>query len=251
MKNRTRWLLLAAAACAVTSVAAGAPSMLRRMDSFKVQQVEIRGTKYLAAYDALVQTGITRTSNVFEEFDPWRARLLRHPMVLDAQIERQLPNTIKVAITEAEPVALVRTPELQPVDARARALPIDPASIDLDLPVLVRPATPNAAGFFQDAGTRETIAVLTALQHQDARLFSWISEAAPAANRGVLLRLRQPAGAQALVSADPRAMRLRELEVALSDLSARGELSRLKSIDARFRDQIVVSLGSVAPQTRN
>jgi cell division septal protein FtsQ len=238
---RTRWVLLGLIACATTSVAAGAPAMLRKMDSFKVEHVEIRGTKYLPAYDALVQTGITRTSNVFDEFAQWRESLLKHPMVLDAQIERELPNTIKVMITEAEPVALARTPELQPVDARARALPIDPSTIDLDLPVLANEARPEANGYFRDARTREAIAVLNTLRMRDQRLFSWISEVAPIGT-GLQLNLRQPAGAQVLVATDPRALRLRELEVALADLSARGELSQLKRVDARFRDQIVVTI---------
>jgi hypothetical protein len=242
MTARTRWLLLAAGACVVTSGAATAPAMLRRMDAFKVQRVEIRGTRYLAPYDALVQSGITRASNVFDEFQPWRARLLQHPMVLTAEVERELPSTIKVSITEAEPIALVRTPALQPVDARARTLPIDPAAIDLDLPVLSPGSKPDANGYYKDRFTRDAVSVLNALRLQDARLYSWISEAAPAGNQGLLLELRQPLGAKALVASDPRALRLRELEVTLSDLSARGELSQLKRIDARFREQIVVSL---------
>ena len=242
MKARTRWLLLGGGACAVLSVAASAPTMLRRMDAFRVQRVEIRGTRYLAPYEALVQSGITRKSNVFDAFEPWRASLLKHPMVLNAEIERELPNTIKVVITEAEPVALVRTPDLQPVDARARALPIDPATMDLDLPVLANETRADAAGYFKDVRTRDAIAVLNMMRKQDQRLYSWISEVAPISARGLLFSLRQPAGAQVLVNTDPRALRLRELEVALADLSARGELSQLKRIDARFRDQIVVTL---------
>ena len=242
MTAPSRWLVLACIAGAATTVAAGAPSVLRKMDSFKVEHVEIRGTKYLAAYDALVQTGITRTSNVFDAFEPWQASLLKHPMVLQAEIERELPNTIKVNITEAEPVALVRTPELQPVDARGRILPIDPASIDLDLPVMGSNTRPDAAGFFKDQHTHDVIAVLNTLRLNDQRLYSWISEVAPAGSHGLLLSLRQPNGGQALVASDPRGLRLRELEVALADLSARGELSQLKRIDARFRNQIVVSL---------
>ena len=242
MTARARWLLLAGGACAITSLAAGAPAMLRRMDAFKVQRVEIRGTRYLAPYDALVQSGITKASNVFDEFEPWRTRLMRHPMVLDAVVERELPNTLKVSITEAEPVALARTPALAPVDARARALPIDPATIDLDLPIINRSARPDAQGYFKDQPTRAAIAVLNRLRMENQRLYSWVSEVAPAGSQGLLLQLRQPLGAQALVVADPRALRLRELEVTLSDLSARGELSQLKRIDARFRDQIVVSL---------
>jgi hypothetical protein len=244
MKARTRWLLLACGACAVTSLAAGAPTVLRRMDSFRVDRVEISGTKYLAAYDALVQSGITRTSNVFEEFEPWRIRLLRHPMVLDASIERELPNIIRVTVTETEPVALVRTPDLQPVDARGRVLPIDPAAIDLDLPVLTRTTRPDARGYFQEPQTRAAIAVLSALRQHDEQLYGWISEAAPTSSEGMLLRLRQPLGARVLLSSDVHALHLHELEIALADLSARGELSRLKHIDARFRDQIVVSLDS-------
>lgn len=248
MKHRTRWLLLAGAACAVTSLAAGAPTVLRHMDSFRVQRVEIRGTKYLPAYEALVQTGIKPTSNVFDQFEPWRAKLLRHPMVLAADIERELPNTIKVDITEAEPLALAKLPELRPLDARNRALPIDPSTIDLDLPVLARPPKVDARGHVRDANTRAALAVLDALRQRDARLYSWISEVSPVMNDGLLLRLREPAGAQALVASDPRALRLRELEVTLSDLDARGELSRLKLIDTRFRDQVVVSL---KPEDKN
>src|SRR5688572_17041671 len=164
------------------------------MDSFKVEHVEIRGTKYLGAYDALMQSGITRTSNVFDAFEPWRASLLKHPMVLNVEIERELPNTIKVMITETEPVALARTPDLQPVDARGRALPIDPAAIDLDLPVLANESRADGAGYFKDARTRDAIAVLNMMRLQDQRLYSWISEAAPISARGLLLSLRQPAG---------------------------------------------------------
>lgn len=242
MRPRARLLLLGCTACAVTSLAAGAPAMLRRLDSFKVQRVEIRGTRYLAPYDALMQTGITRTSNVFDDFAPWQERLLRHPLVLQAKIERALPNTIKVEITEAEPIAFVRGTDLQAIDARARVLPIDPAAVDLDLPVLAFRSNEDAAGYFKDAQTLKAVAMLNTLRARDARLYNWISEISPVANQGMMLRLRQPNGARVLVSANPRAVRLRELEVALADLSARGELNQLRSIDARFRDQIVVSL---------
>jgi hypothetical protein len=34
------------------------------------------------------------------------------------------------------------------------------------------------------------------------------------------------------------------VQIALADLAARGELSRLERIDARFHDQIVVKIGS-------
>jgi cell division protein FtsQ len=241
--GRRKWMIMAIVAVLLTSSAAGAPTVLRRWDAFNVEHVEVRGTRYLGAYDALVQSGITRSSNVFDDFAPWRTRLLDHPMVLDAKIERHLPNTIRVAITETEPVALARTPELIPVDARARALPIDPAAVDLDVPLLSMQSRPNAAGVFADAGTAHVIEILALLQRRDARLYSWVSEAGIMKD-GVRLRLRSPAGAEALVAANANRLRLRELQIALADLAARGELSRLERIDARFHDQIVVKVGS-------
>ncbi|MGQ0562749.1 MAG: cell division protein FtsQ/DivIB [Gemmatimonadota bacterium] len=241
MMRGRRWLGLGACALVLTGAAAGAPRLLRRWDAFGVERVEVHGTHYLAAYDALVQSGITRTSNVFDDFEPWRARLLEHPLVLDAAIERRLPGTIRITITESEPVALARTPELTAVDARGRALPIDPVLAGLDVPLLATQARPNAAGVFADARTRQVIGVLAMLQRRDARLFSWVSEAA-AMKDGVRLALRSPAGAEALVSSSAGALRLNQLQTALADLAARAELSRLERIDARFHDQVVVAL---------
>jgi cell division septal protein FtsQ len=241
MNGRRRWFVMGACALVLIATAAGAPNVMRRWDAFSVEHVEVRGTRYLAAYDALVQSGITRESNVFDDFEPWRASLLKHPLVLGATIERRLPNTIRVAITETEPIVLARTPELMAVDARGRALPIDPATVDLDVPLLGMQSRPNAQGEFKDQATRQVIAVLAALQRRDTRLYSWVSEASQM-NDGVRLVLRSPAGAQALLTGDAAALRLNELQIALADLAVRGELSRLQRIDARFHDQIVVAL---------
>jgi len=242
MKARGRWAVLGLIAAAVTSGAAAAPSMLRRMDAFAVHRVEVRGTHLMAADEVLKQSGITRRASVFDDFEPWRARLLQHPMVVEATIERRLPRTIRITVTETTPIALARTPDLMPVDARGKALPIDPANADLDLPVLAMQSHPNAHGEFVDAATGRAVRVLAAIERADARLFSWVSEAAALKDGGVRLELRTPSGAEALVSSDTRALRLNELQVALADLAARGELSRLERIDARFHDQIVVAL---------
>ena len=248
-----RWIVFSTVAALLTTAAASAPRLLRRFDSFNVDHVEIRGTRYLQPYDALMQSGISKTSNIFDDFEPWRKRLLQHPLVLHATIERQLPGTVRVAITETEPVALARTPELTPVDARARALPIDATRTDLDIPLLSLPSQPNAKGIFADAATTQVVAVLATLRERDARLFSWVSEAGPSPDHGVQLALRTPLGAEAFVSANVRTLRLQELELTLADLAARGELGRLKRIDARFHDQIVVALnpGPVLPFLRS
>jgi hypothetical protein len=240
--SRRRWIIVAVCAFGLTSVAAGTPRVLRRMDAFTVSHVEIRGTHYLEPYAALVQSGITKRSSVFDDFDTWRNRLLAHPMVLDATIERRLPNTLHVQLKETQPLALARTPDLVAVDARGRALPMNPVGADVDVPLLARYTHPNGHGMFVDAPTRETIAVLAFLQNRDARFYSWISEAGPMPDHGTRLELRNPQGAEALVPSAPRSLKLRELQTAIADLAARGELSAVRRIDARFHDQIVVRI---------
>jgi hypothetical protein len=58
--------------------------------------------------------------------------------------------------------------------------------------------------------------------------------------------LRAPAGAEALIPTSAEPLQLRKLRLTLADLSARHDIGRMLRIDARFRDQIVVTLTSTA-----
>ncbi|HUH13604.1 MAG TPA: FtsQ-type POTRA domain-containing protein [Longimicrobiales bacterium] len=236
-----RWVLAAALAAGAAAAATQAPRLLRGMELFRVQRVEVVGTRHLAPHAALAATGITRASSVFDDPAAWRGALLRHPLVADARIERRLPGGVVVSIRETEPVALALTPELRPVDGRGRLLPIDLAAGSLDLPVLLVASGVGADGRLADPAALALLAGYDRLRRLDPGLATRVSEIHPASG-GLRLSLRRPAGGEALVPADAGPLQLRQLELALADLSARGELERLRRVDARFRDQIVVSL---------
>ena len=79
-----RWLkvtIAVTASAVILLLGAAAPHGLRRMESFRVRRVEVRGTHFLPPHQALSATGITRTSNVFDDFTPWRDSLVKHPLV--------------------------------------------------------------------------------------------------------------------------------------------------------------------------
>ena len=79
--------LMATAGGALFVIAiAVAPHALRRMDTFSVRKVEVRGTRYLAPHEALKASRITRSSNIFDDFRPWRDSLERHPLIVSARI---------------------------------------------------------------------------------------------------------------------------------------------------------------------
>src|SRR5690606_612129 len=67
---RWGWALLALAV--FVTLAAQAPLLLRRMEAFRVQRVEVLGTRYLAPHDALAASGIADTSSVFDDPAPDR-----------------------------------------------------------------------------------------------------------------------------------------------------------------------------------
>ncbi len=242
-----RWLLVVVALAALTVAAAVSPRWLRRADAFRVRSVQVLGTRYLAPHDVLAASGISRGASVFDDPAPWRARLLRLPQVVDASVERLLPATLVIRITEAEPVALARTPELVPVTAGGAVLPIPPGSADLDLPLVDVDAKVGADGRLASPAALTLVGTIQRIRALDPELARTVSEVQPGPGGSARLLLRQPALLVALVPAAPSAATLRHLHAALSDVIARGELGRLSRIDARFSDQIVVAFNTTHP----
>jgi hypothetical protein len=246
------------AALAITTLAAGAPHVFRRMDGFVVRHVEVRGTRLLDPAAALAASRIPEHATVFDDFEPWRAALLEHPLVADAAVARRLPDTIVLEIRETLPVALARTPELRPVDRQGRVLPVAPG-VSLDLPVLGGPAPLDDTGRITGDAHHALLATLAIMQELQPAVAAWISEAQTVGRDGVRLLLRWPAGAQILLPHLPEPERLEQLALVLSDLAAtppaagadattRTELARLRRIDVRFRDQVIVSLTGGTPR---
>lgn len=242
-----RWLLVVLVLGACVGAASAAPAGLRRMESFHVQHVEVVGARYLTPEEAVAASGIGPTSSLFEDFEPWRVALRRHPMVVDVVIHRRLPATLVLRITETQPLAFARVPDLRPVDARGRLLTPDPARTPLDLPVLARPSTLRGDERLTDEPSLAALRTLGRVAELEPALLSIASEV-QALPDGVRLLLREPLGAEILLPAEPDAERLHLLRVTLadagrprSDTTSMQELPRLRRIDARYREQIVVA----------
>jgi cell division protein FtsQ len=249
MNRLTRLLVLFCGSLLGIMLVTVAPLALRRVDALRVRRVEVMGTRYLPPHAALQASGIARGANLFDDARPWRTALENHPLIAHARIERVLPATIRLVIEEAEPVALVAQPRagaLAAVNAAGELLPIDLTRADLDLPLIAIPAAAAAArqGTIAAAGL-PVLQVLEAMRRAEPALFGWTSDAEPVRG-GIRIRLRSPAGAEALLPAAPDALQLRKLRLALADLDVRQDLGRLLRIDARYPDHIVVALTSTA-----
>lgn len=234
-----RWLMAIVALAAVVGsiVAIHAPGLLRELDMFRVEHVEVLGVRYLEPHAVIRAAGIDQGSSVFDEPGLWKAGILDLPLVAGVRIRRRLPSTVSIEVQEVEPVALVAGEELRPVDARGRLLALEPAGAILDLPILTG-ATVEGDRLTGHAAP-SALHLLALLGGHPGGWDERVSqvELLPAGLRVVF----RGDGPDALLPLHPTDMHVTQLRLAHADLSARGELGRVRRIDVRFRDQVVVS----------
>lgn len=239
-----RAVLITAGVAATTAAVVLAPHALRRLDTFRVERVEVVGSRFVAPHAVLEASGIARTANVFDDTDPWRRALLEHPVIEDVRIERRLPDVLVLRVTEVEPLALVRTPELRMVDAAGSVLPVDPAGFDVDLPVVAAESAVAPDGRLAAGPAARLVEALARVRRFEPAIAARVSEVGWAGGGAVRLVLDAPTDAEVLIPGDVSRPRLRALRLTLADLARRRDLTQMRRVDLRFRDQVVVSLTS-------
>lgn len=236
--------ILASSGLVLTVTAGGiaqTPELLRGLDSFRVETVEVVGTRYVEPAEIAAATGLRRGANIFDDPQRWRDGVLSLPLVREVEFERKLPATIVITVDEEVPVALAAATELRPLDAAGRFLPLDPSGRAMDLPVLWPSEAPAATRLTER--DRAVVETLSKVQGLDPALAARISELS-AVPDGVRLRFRDLPRAEALVPVGLDGAGLARLRAAMSDVRARGELERVRRIDLRYREQLVVSFDS-------
>ena len=214
------------------------PDILARFARFRVSAVEVRGTRYIDAEE--VRQWIPAYQDERGGARALERRLRTHILVEEATV-RSLPgDTVEIMVQERQPVALVATPALDPVDRSGQYLPIDPALHRLDLPILrptaARPGTLTLSRHQQIQAMAGELHRLGELSPDFARSVSelvWVSRETLIARFSEIraeVRFEPPLG--------PR--RLRQGLAALTDAVSRAP-QRVRTVaDLRFQDQVVV-----------
>jgi cell division protein FtsQ len=198
------------------------PLWLRRMDYFRVRRVEVVGARYIQPKALLDLLAVDSSTTIWHDLGGLTDRVKAHPQVRDASISRRLPGTLVLRVAENLPVALIATADgLQPLDRDARALPIDPTRMPVDLPIVTR---------------RDTAALqmLDGVRAGAPELFARISEIRWDAGGGLRVIL---SGLTVRATSGTTADRFVEIIPVEEDLVRRGK--RPVELDLRYRDQIV------------
>ena len=197
--------------------------------SFAVRTIEIDGAVHTPKA-ALAQATQRYTGlNLFRiDIDRVQRDLGGLGWVRRIDIEKKLPDTLRIKITERQPVALVRVKErLLYVDAEGTPFAdLSPNVGDDDLPLIA-----DAEG----AELVRSVAFLTALRKSDRELYARISEVWPIAPRGFALYDRE-LGAVVYANAEDVSAKYRNLRAVLGAESN----PRIEYADLRFADRVIV-----------
>jgi cell division protein FtsQ len=224
-KRRLRAWSRLLAVIAVLTLPFWGRALLQSMDFFRVRRVEIEGVRYAAPDEIVSRLRVDTTGSIWDDVSPLEARVAEHPQVREVRITRKLPGTLVVHVTENPPVALVNSPRgLVVTDAAGDSLPVDPTSMDVDLPVLA---------------SRDSLLLrlLGEVQAEDPALFARVSEAHRTSRGEVVLVLPE---LRILADAAVTAERLAELMPVELDLARRRW--RANELDLRYRDQVIARL---------
>ncbi len=219
----TRWRLLAMGGVVLFFLAT--PLWGRYLAFFRVHTVEVRGARFARQEEILARLGVDSTHSIWGSLDALQRRVERHPQVRSASVHRRLPSRLIVDIVEQEPVAFVPQRDgMRAYEENGRPLPIDPARVHTDLPVVDRPDT-------------SILRLLADLRADYREVYNAISEVRLVDDNEIRIRLLElPVRALRGIGAE----RFGELSSVQRDLATRGITP--VELDLRFKDQVIARL---------
>jgi cell division protein FtsQ len=239
MPSPPRRVLLVASACLV--LLAGAGLWLRDSGFFAVERVEIAGVSGPDApkvHSALRQAARDQTTLHLDEEALLQA-VERYPTVEGVELDRDLPNALRITVLERRPVAVITVAGRKvPLAADGRLL--EGATASKDLPALAVKSDPG--GRLSDEEAKRLLAVVAAaptpLRSKARRAYKGSNgltlsmDAGPSVYFGSTRDLAAKWRAAARVLADPTTEGARYVDVRVPDRAAVGGLAPLVQPDA-------------------
>ncbi|HET6266262.1 MAG TPA: FtsQ-type POTRA domain-containing protein [Acidobacteriota bacterium] len=210
-------------------------AVVKTSKSFMLQEVHVTGTEKLdpAEVKRMVLEG--QSNALLLDLRAVKIRLESHPWIQTAVLWRELPNTIRVHITERQPVALVLSGSLYLVDMDGRIIDTFRQTPEYSgLPVLT--GITDLSNRTQIKSELETVAALSAepdVLHQVSEIHIYNQDSTIIYLKGISFGL--------LVSKNGALPMIHKF-IAYEDF-VKKNFGDQKLIDLRYQDQIVVKSG--------
>ncbi len=201
----------------------------RSAPNFAVKHIQLDGVVHTPMAALSVATDRYKGLNLFQiDIDRVQRDLGGLGWVNRIEIEKKVPDTLRIKITERTPVALARNGErLLYVDEKGVGFAeLSPRVGNDDLPIITDAHGPEL---------QRTVDLLRHLREKDRELYSRISEVWPIAPRGFALYDRD-LGAVVYANADDISEKYRNLYAILQSESN----PKIEYADLRFADRVIV-----------
>ncbi|MDI6807373.1 MAG: FtsQ-type POTRA domain-containing protein [Candidatus Eisenbacteria bacterium] len=224
-----------------------------RLSLFRIRTIQIEGNEYLLKEDVLETARIPRDRNLLR-IDPKliENRLLSHPRIRYANVRRVPPGTIRIAVRERRPVALIQCGKLNEVDADGVVLSSAVSGVVADLPIVsgIQVGKMRPGQRVQSDQLRFAIHLISELMTPEVGLSKTISEVRFSSSGAVYLYMTGGCAKAVLSKDDVERGKLVGLRLVMSDLRKKG--IDAESIDLRFSNQFVVTKrGEASPHFDN
>jgi cell division protein FtsQ len=218
----------------------GVPSALhlaRAHSYFVLSRMELEGNRRLHRREVLHWAGVSERTSIWDARpDIVRMRLLSHPWIRRATVQREFPDRLRIRVEERRPVAIVRLAELNYVDRGGHILGPLREGDSPDFPLITGLEHPAAAAFVP-VGVHRALRFLRLCERSSC--FDAISEVRVDRHRGITVFPLRTAVSVVLGWGGWREKLMRSARVlALWE----GQVSRVAAVDVSYRGLAVVTL---------
>ncbi len=211
--------------------------------SLKLRHIEVRGNRLVGANEimqlAQVQPGALIST---ADLTTIRQNVMSHHYVKDALVERDMPGTLRITVTERSPIAIVNRPDPVYLDADGVILPRTVARTLIDLPVIsgIPSTTPLTLGArLTSEDVQQSLQILTALKFMSSELYHNVSEI-QVRNGGDIVLYSADNSVPIIFGQGDIAPKLARLETFWNTVVHDRGSQDLQYVDLRFADEVVV-----------
>jgi cell division protein FtsQ len=242
-RARLRRLLGAVlATIVITAAAGGGLHWLLTTQRFAVATIEVRGVSRVGPDQILAVAAIQHGTNIFKlDTRGVIDRVESLPEVRRADVVRELPNRVVISVEERRPFTLVHGGRLHWMDEEGRLLGASPEAVAPPMPVISGLSADELASMRTAPGpkARAAIGVIRALLRSGNGLTAEISEIDMSRREGPVLYTVD--GVEVRLGTEDWDERLARLEGLLAQIATQD----VRTVDLRFRDQVVFQRSSI------
>jgi cell division septal protein FtsQ len=208
-----------------------------------VGRVLVQGNQVVQTNEILQLAHIAEGSLMYDlDLMKVQRDVISHYFLKQVVVERDLPSTIRITVTERSPVAMINRGGMRYLDPDGVVLPHSASQELIDLPLISGlpadvPATVGATLDHPDI--REALAILRAAPMVNRDLFHLISEIR-VRNGGDLVLYTADGGIPVIYGRGEPAAKLVRLETVWNEFVSERGAREIDYIDIRFEDQVIV-----------